>query len=177
MCVRACACLFGFLHSRNDRETGKQCYGGGQVSTVRERTLLKSGAREEWDMRVQVLTEDQECWTWGWVRESLRNGEGREIILDEGTFCGHWSPGPRDVRVGRGLSEIKRSYLGCLGKWRAWLRLGTNFLAWCLLVELRQKTMALRLKECFLALNVALAILISRASPCSRRRGCGVHLG
>lgn len=56
------------------------------MSTVREMTFLKSCAREEWDVRVDPLTEDQKCWTWGWVRESLRKGEGKEIILDEGTF-------------------------------------------------------------------------------------------
>lgn len=27
----------------------------------------------------------------------------------------------------KGLSEVKLGCLGCLGKWRTWLRLGTKF--------------------------------------------------
>lgn len=79
------------------------------------------------------------------------------MILEEGTFREDWSPGLQNARMERGLSEIK---LGCLGKWRTWRRKTRNpvFLAWSLLVELGQKTMALRPKECFLALDVALAI-------------------
>ena len=82
--MRACACLFGFLHSRNDREKGKQYYGGGQVSTVREMTFLKSCAREEWGgMLVDLLTEDQKS-----AGPGAGSGKalGKEIILDEGTF-------------------------------------------------------------------------------------------
>lgn len=40
---------------------------------------------------------------------------------------GPGSPGLQKARMERGLSEVKLGCLGCLGKWRTWLRLGTKF--------------------------------------------------
>lgn len=47
--------------------------------------------------------------------------------MEDGTFGGAWSPGLQNARMERSLSEIKLCCLGCLGKWRTWLSLGTKF--------------------------------------------------
>lgn len=54
-----CVCVF--LHSRADREKRKKILWRRTSEYGKRDDFPKSCAREEWDLRADLLTEDREC--------------------------------------------------------------------------------------------------------------------